>query len=144
MPLWKVLPQLSFGLPSGTGRLLSGLLRAYCYPGWKAPAPSACPCRGGAPDLWSSSWPSSGSAPTVPCLSVGFFGTGHSTSGGVLQKQSRGAESPPLISWSCFSWCNPKYAWLPGLQAHITGSCWVFHKLTPPSSSPQGCSQAIL
>ena len=44
-------------VPLGTGGLQASL------------APSACLCRRGAPDLWSSSWPSSGPIPTAPCLS---------------------------------------------------------------------------
>jgi len=51
--------------------------------------------------------------------------TGCSTAGGVSQEKSRGAESPPLTCWSCFSWCNPGYGWPSGLQAR--SSCWVFH-----------------
>ena len=64
---------------------------------------------------------------------------------GVSQEQSRGGESPPLtISlWSGFAWCSPGYSWFSGLQAHIAGSCWASCQPTPPSASPQDCSQSI-
>ena len=52
-----------------TGRLLSGLPRTFSPPGWTAPAPSACPCKGGVPSLATFLWPSSGYPPTGPHLS---------------------------------------------------------------------------
>jgi len=82
----------------------SSSIRSWSLPSpdWRAPGLSACPHRGGAPALWSSSW-SSGHTPTTPCPScVGGSRTGRSTPGGVSQEQSRGAESPP-------STCRCKY-----------------------------------
>ena len=70
--------------------------------------------------------------------------TGCSTPGGISGEQSRGAEPPPLTCWSSFSWCNPGYGLPPGRQAHIAGSYWIFHQLTLPNASPQGCSQDVL
>jgi len=61
--------------------------------------------------------------------------TGHSTSGGVLWEQSRGAEPPLLTCWSHFSWCQQGYSWPSELQAHAASSCWIFHQLTSPNSS---------
>jgi len=65
MPLWKVPPQLSLQVLEGT----YGTPWSLLFSGWSAPALSACICRGAAPALWSSLWPSSGLAPTAPCSS---------------------------------------------------------------------------
>ena len=43
--------------PSGTGRLLYGLPRAFSSPGWTAPVPAGFPHSRGAPALWSFLWP---------------------------------------------------------------------------------------
>lgn len=57
--------------------------------------------------------------------------------------QSSGAGSPPLTCWP-FSWFSPGQIWLSEIWAHLAGSCWGSCPPTPPSSSPNGCSQCIL
>ena len=55
---------------------------------------------GEVPALRSSLWPSSGPAPTAPCLSCAEGSrAGHSTPGGVSPERSRGAEFPSSPCW---------------------------------------------
>lgn len=60
--------------------------------------------------LFSSSWPSSGFAPTSPHFSSSSADSprpGHSTSDEVSWKQNRGSESHPLPFWPAF-WMKPR------------------------------------
>ena len=98
----------------------------------------------GTPALWSPLWPSSGPAPTGPCHSCARDPrAGCRTPGGVSPERSIGAESPSLRCWPRCFWCSPGYGWPSALQAHIAGSYLIFHPPVSPSSSWQGCSQAI-
>ena len=130
--------------PLSTGRLLEGLPRAFSFPGWTAPALSACPHRRCAPALGSSLWLSSGLAPTGPHPSCAEgCRAGCRTPGGVSLECSKGAGSPPSTCWPHFSWCSSGYSWSSGLRGHIGGSCLAFHPPVSPSPSQQGCSQSL-
>ena len=106
---------------------------------------SAFPYRSAVPALWSFLWPSSGPAPTGPCLScAGGSRAGCKTPAGVSQVQSRGVESPPSTCWPHCFWCSPGCDWLSELRVYIASSCPILH--TPISSSPslQCCSQSFI
>jgi len=109
-----------FSFPVGPLQVLIGCCKVppenSLFPNWRASPLSAWPCRGGSPDLRSSSWHSSEPAPTAQYLCyVRNPRTWCSTSGEVSRKQSWGAESPPLTCWSRFSWCSPGFGWSSGL-----------------------------
>jgi len=70
VPFQRVDSPPVYRLPSGTERLPWGHPAAFSSPGWTSPAASACPHRGGAPDLWPSLWPFSGPSPTAPFLAA--------------------------------------------------------------------------
>ena len=100
--------------------------------------------RRGVPSLWSFLWPSSGPAPTGPCVScAGHPRAGCRTPGGVSQKQSRERESPLSTFWlRCFL-CSPGGNWLSGLQVHIAVLCPICHPPVSSRSSLQLCSSLL-
>jgi len=117
---------------------------SFLSSGWPAPTLSAFPHRRDAPAPRSFLWPSSGPAPTGPCLSCAEGSrAGRRTPGGVSPEQSRRAESPPSTCWPRFFWRSPGYGWPCWLPAHIGGSCPAFHAPVAPSPSWQGCSQSL-
>lgn len=75
-------------------------------------------------------------------LELGAPRNGCSTTGEVSQRQKRGGTDTSLTCWAYCFWYSPEHGWLSGLK--VPCSYWVFHQLTLPSPSPQGCPQHIL
>lgn len=56
--------------------------------------------------------------------------------------RAEGQNSPlPYCPW-CFG-CSSGHFWLFRLRRHMAKSCQAFHSPTPPSLSPQSCSQPV-
>jgi len=159
LPSLSLIPLLLVLLQQGLLESLSPSFLYVPFRYWKAAI--RCPCsllsfrlnssnslslfsKRGSPALGLFFWPSSGPAPTVPCVFCAEGSrAGHRTPGGVSPEQSRGTESPPSTCWPLCFWCSPGCGWPSGLWAHIVGSCLAFHPPVPPSPSPQGCSQSL-
>mgnify|MGYP001855329352 CR=1 FL=1 len=91
---------------------------AFSSPYWTSPAFSIFPHRRGAPHLWASSsllWTNISESSLCWCSRPG-----HSTSGGALQGQNGGGQSPPSPCWPPFFWWSPGYFWYLGCKCTHT------------------------
>ena len=94
--------------------------------------------------LWSSSWPSSGSAPTAPHLPYAGIPRPRRYSTRDLKRTEYRRTIPSLSLLP--PQAGPGYFQPYGLQAHTAGSCPAFHPLgwSPGSSQHGCCSQWVL